>query len=221
MNSGIQDTAACRNTIGVWGDRSCTELALHGHCRNCPVFARAGRALLERTAPAGYLEEWHERIATPRGVEERGARLSLIIFRLGSEWYALPTARVREVLDPLQPHRVPHRNHPAFRGLVNVRSELLPCVDLQRLIGAGGEATSGAGAWARTFLIERDGAAWCFESPEIDRIEQVSESTLRIPPVSLELANPAFTSHLFAGERGDTGLLDDELLFHALREVCR
>ncbi len=221
MNSGIKDTAACRNTIGVWGDRSCTELALHGHCRNCPVFARAGRALLERTAPAGYLEEWHERIATPRSVEERGARLSLIIFRLGSEWYALPTARVREVLDPLQPHRVPHRNHPAFRGLVNVRSELLPCVDLQRLIGAGEAPADAARAWSRTLVLERDGAAWCFETAEIERIEQVAESALVVPPVSLELATPAFTARLFAGPRGDTGLLDDELLFHALRELCR
>lgn len=221
MNAGITDTAACRNTIGIWGDRSCPELAVHGHCRNCPVFARAGRALLEREAPAGYLEEWQERIARPQRVEDGGARRSLIIFRLGAEWYALPTARVREVLDPLQPHRVPHRNHPAFRGLVNVRSELLPCVDLQRLIGASEAPATTARTRPRSLVLESDGAAWCFETAEIERIEHVAESALLVPPVSLELAKPAFTARVFAGARGDTGLLDDELLFHAMRELCR
>lgn len=33
------------------GDRSCLQLSEVKHCRNCPVYAAAGRALLERPIP--------------------------------------------------------------------------------------------------------------------------------------------------------------------------
>ena len=37
----------CWQEIGVWGDRSCPELAAVTHCHNCPVFAAAGRKFLK------------------------------------------------------------------------------------------------------------------------------------------------------------------------------
>ena len=57
--------AYCWNRIGVRGDRSCPELAKHTHCRNCPVFAAAGRRFLDAPSPAGYLDEWTDRLAAP------------------------------------------------------------------------------------------------------------------------------------------------------------
>jgi hypothetical protein len=57
----------CWNRIGVRGDASCPELAEHAHCRNCPVFATAALALLDRELPAGYAAEWMGYIAAKRG----------------------------------------------------------------------------------------------------------------------------------------------------------
>lgn len=48
----------CWNDIGVSGDSSCIELETVIHCRNCPIYRGAGRTLLQRNAPKGYVEEW-------------------------------------------------------------------------------------------------------------------------------------------------------------------
>ncbi len=79
---------ACWNEIGVAGDRSCLELKTYTHCRNCPVYSRAGRQLLQRQAPAGYLNEWTN-LLTHHQEEQPLNTISVGIFRLGGEWLAL------------------------------------------------------------------------------------------------------------------------------------
>src|SRR5579859_35713 len=80
----------CWHRIGVWGDKSCPELSRHAHCRNCPVFSRAATRMLDREMPAGGF-------ALPAGqasttITARGPSAeSVLIFRLASEWFALPT----------------------------------------------------------------------------------------------------------------------------------
>ena len=53
----------CWNRIGTSGDRTCPELQIHIHCRNCPVFASAARTFFDRPAPEGYLAEWTQWLA--------------------------------------------------------------------------------------------------------------------------------------------------------------
>ena len=50
----------CWNRIGVWRTtiERCPELEKVIHCRNCPVFAKAGRKLLRTKPPEGYRSEW-------------------------------------------------------------------------------------------------------------------------------------------------------------------
>lgn len=98
----------CWNKIGVHGDRSCPELAALVHCHNCPVFAAAGGQFLNAPPPQGYLEEWRDRLAMP--VEETAADLvSVLIFRLGQEWLALPVQVVVEITGLRPVHRIPFR----------------------------------------------------------------------------------------------------------------
>ena len=125
--------ADCWNRIGVRGDRSCPELASVIHCRNCPVFADAGRQFLDAPCPEGYLDEWTARLAAP--LEEVDADcLSVLTFRLGEEWLALPVLVLVEVTPPRTVHRVPHRGG-LLQGLVNIRGELHLCVRLGQLLG--------------------------------------------------------------------------------------
>jgi chemotaxis-related protein WspD len=53
---------------------------------------------------------------------------SMLVFRLGREWLALPATSLVEVtaLRPL--HRVPHRTSGVLEGLVNIRGQLQLCV---------------------------------------------------------------------------------------------
>src|SRR5690348_1829413 len=90
---GLKD---CWNRIGVRGDSSCPELERHVHCRNCPVYSSAATRLLDAQLPAGHLEEWTAHVAR-RPETAAAAVQSVVIFRLGAEWLALPTGVFREV----------------------------------------------------------------------------------------------------------------------------
>lgn len=139
----------CWNQIGVWGDRSCDQLETTTHCRNCPVYATAGRSLLEREVPIDYLAEWTTTIATPldkpvRMLEAEGNRpatkgldgiLSVILFRLGDEQFALPLSVLNEVTHPGAIHRLPHRSNDLLLGLINIRGEILMAISLSHCLG--------------------------------------------------------------------------------------
>ena len=98
----------CWNAIGVRGDGSCPELKQHVHCRNCPVYAAAAVELLRKPAPDGYMAEWTSHLAEPKQLVERDSE-SALIFRVGVEWLALPTAVVKEVANLKSVHSLPHR----------------------------------------------------------------------------------------------------------------
>src|SRR6478672_11465316 len=125
--------ADCWNKIGVRGDRSCGELLKVTHCHNCPVFAAAGRRFLDAPSPPGYLDEWTDRLAAGES-DESANELSLLVFRLGDEWLALPVSVLVEVTRPRTPHRIPHRGG-LLSGVVNIRGELHLCVRLDTLLG--------------------------------------------------------------------------------------
>src|ERR1041385_5603448 len=85
----------CWNTIGVEGNGTCRELLKFIHCRNCPVYSSAGRQLLDRPLPAEYGREQAEHYAQAKRFSQP-SRLSVVLFRLGAEWLALPTSAVQE-----------------------------------------------------------------------------------------------------------------------------
>src|SRR5687768_8969632 len=149
----------CWNSIGVRGDRSCPELKQHGHCRNCPVYSAGAAALLDGDAPDGCLAEWTSHFAKPGVAADTDTR-SIVIFRIGAEWLALPTSVVVEVADVLPVHSLPHRQNGAVLGLANVRGQLLICVSLGQVVGVEPSTTSTTArrrtAHKRLLVIRRD-----------------------------------------------------------------
>src|SRR6185369_9775817 len=130
MDSKLQIDAAsgspavndCWNKIGVHGDSSCAELERHIHCRNCPTYSAAAGRLFERELPADYRSQWTRHFAEEKQATERETH-SVVIFRVGAEWLALP-ARVFLAVSELRPiHSLPHRRNRIVLGLVNVRGE--------------------------------------------------------------------------------------------------
>src|SRR5687768_4980119 len=83
-------TPPCWNTIGVRGDKSCTRLPEYMHCRSCPVFGNAAAECLDRPVTAEYRREWTRHYAEPRPTSSTRIE-SAMVFRIGSEWVALPT----------------------------------------------------------------------------------------------------------------------------------
>lgn len=136
-NGQAMDIRACWNEIGVKGNGTCPELQKVIHCRNCPVYSKAGVQLLDRPLLPGYRRAWTEHFAQKRKLAAP-ARRSALLFRINAEWLALPTPAFQEVAERRPVHSLPHRRQGIVLGLVNVRGELLICVSLGRLLGLAG-----------------------------------------------------------------------------------
>src|SRR6185503_9433540 len=99
------------------------------------------------------------RFSEPVHVEE-GETRTVVIFRVASEWLALPTSVVIEVANLLPIHSLPHRRTGVVLGLASVRGELLVCVSLGQVVGAEPLAAAGddrrATAYKRLLVICRD-----------------------------------------------------------------
>jgi len=209
----------CWRLIGVSGDRSCPELLRVVHCRNCEVLTRAAEALLERPAPPDYARFFTGLVAAAPAA--RPQETSVVVFRIGGEWLALPTYAFVEFADVRPIRRIAHRTHTLVSGLVNVRGQLLLAVALDRLleIPAGAEGTTRARP--RLAVIAVRGDTWAFPVAEVSGVERFATASLEAPPATLAPSLSAVTRGVFpAGERRIT-FLHAENLGNALGTVAR
>ncbi len=212
---------ACWNRIGVRGDQSCPKLVEHIHCRNCPVFAGAARTLLDRPLPAGYVADWSSYFAeakAPGNLETRSA----VIFRLGAEWFALPTELFDEITEARRIHALPHRRNPVVLGLVNVRGELIICVSLHALLGLAETALAGAErgslAQPRLVVIRHGSGPIAFRVDEVQPTFRFDENALRNVPATVVKARSNYTKGLLAWGEQSVGYLDAERIVQAVNQ---
>lgn len=221
------DRADCWNRIGVNGDRSCPELATVVHCHNCPVFCAAGRRFLDSAPPAGYLEEWTDRLAEDKD-EEIADVQGVLLFRLGVEWLALPAGALQEVISIRPIHRIPFHGG-LLAGVVNVRGELHLAIRMDHLLGLthsaeadGSRSSSGAGSAAPRFLVAgRDAEMWVFRVDEVDHVHRLAMNALNAVPPTLGRSVTRFTRGVFRWQDRAVGLLDEGRLFEAVRTSVR
>ena len=212
----------CWNQIGVFGDGTCPELAKAIHCRNCPVYAAGGRSLLEREPPADYLREWTQALAEAKDEDRAEDTLSVLIFRLGREWLALPTHVCQEVAEMRPIHMLPHRSGPVLLGLVNIRGQIRLCVSLRELLGVEPGDDSGRTMNHKNprclVVIAGDSDHWVLLVDELHGIQRVHLSAIRDAPVTVAKAAPRLTKGVIDWRDTGVGYLDDGLLFLALRK---
>jgi chemotaxis-related protein WspD len=216
----------CWRRIGVAGDRSCPELEAFIHCRNCPVLAAAARTFFDRAAPAGYLDDWRAILEEPAAAPATDTT-SVLVFRIGGEWLALPTAVLVEVTPLRTLHRLPHRSGGVLAGIVNIRGQLQLCASLHELIGiAGGPPAGGAApldhATGRLLVVERPAAEtadrWVFGVDEVAGVHRVTKGMLRAVPSTVGHAGGRLSSALFAWQDRTVALLDEARVFDGLRD---
>ncbi len=206
--------ANCWRIVGVYGgDRTCKLLGEHVHCRSCPVFSQAGRALLDRPQPPDTRAEATHNVASPPPANARVRRVFL--FRIARECFALPLSALLEVTERTTAHRLPHRSHNALAGLVNVRGQLLLCASFHGLLDLQPE--SGFGSAARTVHFSSGREDWTFIADEVFGIAHVGEAEFKCVPSSLSMRAGAFTSALFDHEGRHVALLDPAAIGEELR----
>jgi chemotaxis-related protein WspD len=175
--------------------------------------------LLNRTPPEDYLREWTARIAAEKKTAEPGTN-SVVIFRLGLEWLALPTRLFQEVAEHCTLHTVPHRRGGILAGLVNIRGELLLCASLGALLGLDQAMPAGSDkkrtVYARLLVANRAGNRLAFPVDEVHSVTRYHPRELKPLPATLANAAAPFTLGLLPWGERTVGCLDDELLFYKL-----
>ena len=214
MNAAkIQD---CWNLIGVQGDKSCPELTSYIHCRNCPVFEQGAHRLFDRPPPDGYIEEWTQILARAKETEV-GFTDTAMIFRIGTEWLALDAGLCMEIVSMRPIRCVPHRSNRMLLGLASVRGELLLCFALANLLGLEPSANAASKIPPRLLVARKDRFSLAFPVDEVMGLLRYHRDALQAIPATVAHADPQFSRGMIADAGRRIGLLDDELVFHALK----
>ena len=234
----------CWNDIGVSGDSSCPELETVIHCRNCPFYRGAGRTLLQRDTPKGYVEEWTDILAqdwqqAAAKANEKGSGLvkqesvndeiiGLIIFRVCQEWLALPAWVVKEITHVHTIHTLPHRSNHVFAGIVNIRGEILMCILLRNLLSLSpadlndkndklnSVASIVPVVYKRMIVMEIQANRWVFPVDEILGVYRFSSKQLQDTPVVISKTPDTYTKKILTVEGKNINYLDYELVFYEL-----
>ena len=211
------DIWACWSEIGVQGNASCPELRRFVHCRNCPVFSKAGVQLLDRPLLPEYRRAWTEHFAQER--KPTGpAKASALLFRVNAEWLALPANMFQEVAERRLVHSLPHRREGAVLGLVNVRGELLICVSLGHVLGLDRtpQRKPQRTIYDRLLVTRWNEHRFVFPANEVRGIHRFQALELKAPPSTLAISKLSHTRGVFSWQGRTVGLLDAELLFSSL-----
>jgi chemotaxis-related protein WspD len=216
----------CWNRIGVRGDSSCERLAEYVRCLNCPVFEVAAAKLLDQPVPLVDLSTHDARAPAqvppggrPQDAKEAGE--SFLVFRVGREWLALPTRIFERIVQTRTVHTLPHRQHRAVLGVVNVQGELLVCLSLAHLLGFE-PGTSGARDdrtrldLPRLLVVARDDERAVFPVDQVDGVQRFAPSTFCAPPATLSQSAAAHTRAVAPWRGVSVGLLDADALFDTL-----
>jgi len=211
----------CWKYKGVWGDKTCPELVQCRHCYHCDVYAQAGRRLFDRKVPEDYARFWTSQLAEPKEKPLSGC-ISVLVFRIGGEWFALKTRLVSEVLELRSVHSIPHRNNSLLRGLINVHGELQLCVAMGPLLAVeydqDVEAQCDSRIVARILLLSADGESLAFHASEVACVHSCHPDELEPVPATLPRERGALVKGLFCWEGQKIALLDDEILFEQVLE---
>ncbi len=173
--------------------------------------------MLDRPLSAEYREEWSAHFAREKQSSPPG-RISTVLFRTESEWFALPTHAFQEVAEQRQIHSLPHRRQGVVVGLANIRGELVICASLNRLLGLeksvpdDGQQT----AFKRLLVVSWEGQRLAFVVDEVHGIQRFQAQELKPAPATVAKSNPTFTQGVFSWQRHTVGFLDADSLFSTL-----
>jgi chemotaxis-related protein WspD len=210
------EIVSCWKRIGIEGDKSCPELQRHVHCRNCPVFSLAAAAFLDRELPAETALSATGTFSSAAAKQNAEARSeSATIFRIGSEWFGLPTLAADEVIGLRPIHSLPRRRNSGLLGLVNIRGELVICLSIAVLLVG---AAACASAQARLIVVRPPRGRLALPVDEVLHVHHYSLSELQALPATVARSPSRFTRALLPCADKVIGLLDEQALFDALHQ---
>lgn len=177
--------------------------------------------LLKRIPPESYMQELTEALKNPPAIEYSHEILSVLVFRLGQEWLALPTIFFKEITHRRPVHRIPHRYSPLLLGIVNLNGELQLYVALHELLNIEHAKMIQTNPTHyqenRMVAIAKEGELWVFPIDEMDGIYHWNLSLIENVPINVSKSTTNFVKGVMKMDNKSVGLLDDELLFSTLK----
>ncbi|MBJ7308841.1 chemotaxis protein CheW [Rugamonas sp. CCM 8940] len=215
----------CWNRIGVGGDQSCPKLVQHVHCRNCEVYAGAAQLNLQRPLDANYKLEWAEHFRQPPR-NDAALDASRLVFRLGREWLALPTALFVAVAPQTRPHRLPHRSGRELLGVVNVGGTLHPCMSLAAMLGIDeneplADTQQGRHIFPRLLLLRWNEQTFAVPAADLHGIVRHASAALQAPAATINKGLARYLAGVLPHADMHIGCLDPALIGQQLARALR
>lgn len=156
-------------------------------------------------------------MAEPQPVSEQveePAELDVLLFRLDREYYALPSASVREVARH-RPYTPVPGAPPTLPGIISQRGMILPVVDLHPLLGL---APIEVGRSARFVIAIHHDIGMALLADEVLDLAALSSEAVEPVPAALEPARARFLRGIARYEDHPVGLINPDELIAGLRE---
>ena len=160
------------------------------------------------------LEVTEELAAATAAVVEETA--SVLVLRVGSEWFALRTQVLQEVSGYQKPYLLPFRSGALLAGVVNVNGELLLCISLEAALGLSSEHKDKPVGRPRLCVVGNGRERFAFGVDEILGVRRISSARLQPVPVTLDKSPSAQTTSCFEADGHNVGLIDERRLFNSL-----
>jgi chemotaxis-related protein WspD len=213
----------CWNRIGVWSTdkERCPELDNFVHCRNCPVFSKTGRKLLQTNPPEDYRSEWTKILSTEEEIKAINVK-SAFVFRAGGEWLALPSHMIQEVVNMGPIHSIPNINNKVLRGLVNIHGRLQICVSIGRVLAieklekTEEQLDPNYISPERLVVVLQKRHLVAFPVSEVKGTIRYTSEMIKDLPVTVSGSKAVYTMGILHIDGKDIGLLKDKPLFKTL-----
>jgi chemotaxis-related protein WspD len=213
----------CWNRIGVWSTdkERCPELDNFVHCRNCPVFSKTGRKLLQTNPPEDYRSEWTKILSTEEEIKAINVK-SAFVFRAGGEWLALPSHMIQEVVNMGPIHSIPNINNKVLRGLVNIHGRLQICVSIGRVLAieklekTEEQLDPNYISPERLVVVLQKRHLVAFPVSEVKGTIRYTPEMIKDLPVTVSGSKAVYTMGILHIDGKDIGLLKDKPLFKTL-----
>ncbi len=207
----------CWKVTGVSGSGVCDKLDIYSHCRLCPVYSEKGRSLFNRESSEELIELWTKEISKPKQIEKTNT-LSVVIFRIKKEWFALSTAYFKEAVNDRTIHTVPDRSNDIFLGIANISGELLLCLNSYRIFGVDmtEDEDENKNSFKRMIVLKDSRDRFVLVVDEILGVIRIGMDELVKGPSTLVNAPESLSKSVFQYDNKKIGFIDPEKLFNSL-----
>ncbi|MBI2061605.1 MAG: chemotaxis protein CheW [Nitrospirae bacterium] len=132
-----------------------------------------------------------------KGGEDEAPPRAIFTFWLGDEEYGIELAAVKEIVKhkDLTVTRVPTAP-PFIPGILSLRGEVIPMLDLKMRLGLGAEAGAESGTGGRIVICEHRGSSFGVIVDRVGGVVHVPESRLEKAPAHIGAAEAEFIERL-------------------------